>query len=119
MKQYQSIGLFGAKKPRIGSNPIRGSVLLTVCLSSLQSLCQLIGAGGLLHAAGDALDAGDDIVDVHAFHQLCNALQIAVAAAQELDVLNLVVLQVEVDHLRAGALGLVLVHNQKSYLFIE
>ena len=119
MKQYQRIGLFGAKKPRIGSNPIRGSVLLTVCLSGLQSLCQLIGAGGLLHAAGDTFDTGDDFIDIHSFHQLCNALQIAVAAAQELDVLNLVVLQIEVDHLGAGTLGLVLVHNQKSFLSIE
>ena len=42
---------------------------LLAVLSGLQSLCQLIGAGGLLHAAGDALNASDDVIDVHAFDQ--------------------------------------------------
>ena len=51
-------------------------------------------------------------------HQLTDALEVAVAATQKLDVFDLAVLQIEVDHLRAGALGLVLVHNDSSFLFI-
>ena len=34
-------------------------------LGSQQSLCQLVGAGGLLHAAADAADALDDGVHIH------------------------------------------------------
>ena len=38
-------------------------------LGSDQSLSQLIGAGGLLHAAADALNSGNDVVDVSALNE--------------------------------------------------
>ena len=96
----------------------RGMAFLAV-LCGLQSLCQLIGAGGLLHAAGDALDAGDDVIDVHAFDQSGNTLQVAVAAADELNILDLVILDLEEDALRADAGSLVFVlHNSISFLFM-
>ena len=71
-----------------------------------QSFCKLIGAGGGLHAALDALYTGDDIVDIHAFHQGSDALQVAVAAAKELDVANLVVFDFKADELGADSLVL-------------
>ena len=86
-------------------------------LVSLQCLCQLVGAGGLLHAAGNAFDAGDGLIDVHTFHQGADALQVAVAAAHELDALNLVVFHIEIDHLGAGTLGLELIHIKIPFCF--
>ena len=83
---------------------------LLVCLGGLQSLRQLIGAGGGLHAALDALNPGDDVVNVHSFHQLADALQVTVAAADKLNILDLVVLNVEENLLRTGAFCLVFVH---------
>lgn len=85
---------------------------LHACFGGLQRLGQLVGAGGAFHAAGDALHTGDDIVDVHTLHELGNALQVAIAAAHELDVFDLVVFHIKVDHLRTGALGLILIHNK-------
>ena len=94
-----------------GSAFRRMQVLLAV-LSGLQSLCQLIGAGGLLHAAGNALDASDDVIHVHAFDQSGDTLQVAVAAADELNVLDLVVLNLKEDALGANTGSLVFVlHN--------
>ena len=78
-------------------------------LDFLECLCQLIGAGGGLHAAADALHTGDHIVDIHTLNQSGNALQIAVAAPKELDGLNLVILNLKKDALRAGSFGLVFV----------
>ena len=89
---------------------------LDICF--LQGLSQLIGAGGGLHAALDAFDAGDDILNIHAFYQSGDALQIAVAAADKLHILNLVVLDIKENALGAGAFGLVLVaHNNISFLY--
>jgi len=88
---------------------------LQIGLCSLQCLCQLVGAGGFLHAAGNALNTGDDLINIHAFDKLCNALQVAVAATQELNILNLIVLDVKVNRLGAGALGIVFVHNQNPF----
>ena len=60
----------------------------------------------------DALHAGNNICNIHTFHQSCNALQVTVAATNELHVLNLSFLHIEEDALGAGAFGLVFVlHN--------
>ena len=88
--------------------------LLLLCielcvLCSLQSLCQLIGAGGGLHAAADAFHTGDDIVDVHSLYQRADAHQIAIAAAEELNIVNLAVFNFKGNLTGAGALGLVIV----------
>ena len=88
---------------------------LQIGLCSLQCLCQLVGAGGFLHAAGNALNTGDDLINIHAFDELCNALQVSVAATQELNILNLIVLDVEINRLGAGALGIVFVHNKNPF----
>ena len=92
-------------------------VNLGFLLSCLQSLSQLIGAGGSLGAAGNTLNAGDDLVDIHAFHQSGDALQVAVAAAEELNILDLAVFNLKDDLSGAGALGLVsILHRVNSFL---
>ena len=80
---------------------------LSVCF--LQRLSQLVRAGGGLHTALDSFNTGDDILHIHTFHQGCDALQVAIAAADKLNILDLVVLNVEQNALRASALGLVFV----------
>ena len=87
---------------------------LSVCF--LQRLSQLVRAGGGLHAALDTLDAGNYIVNVHAIDQSADALQIAVASADKLNILDLVVLNVEQNALRASALGLVFVTHKLYFL---
>ena len=88
-----------------------------LCFCLLQCGGQLIGAGGFLATATNAVHSCNDIVDVHAFHQSANALQIAVATAQELHVLYLAVLNIEKDVLGASTFGLVLkLHVYISFL---
>ena len=92
-------------------------VNLHLLLCCLQSLCQLVGAGGSLGATGNTLNAGDNIIDVHAFHQRGDALQVAVAAAEELNILDLAVFNLKNDLSGAGALGLVsILHSVNSFL---
>ena len=100
-------------------NPKPGLLSFLAVDCFLQRLSQLIGAGGGLHTALDALHTGDHILNVHTFHQSADALQIAVAAAQELDIGDLAVLDIEEDLLGANALGFVLVtHIKISFLFM-
>ena len=89
---------------------LAGSCFLAV-LCSDQGLSQLIGAGGGLHATLHALDSCDDIVNVHALNQSSDALQVAVAAADELNVLDLAIFHIKQDALGAGTLSLLLKHN--------
>ena len=96
------------KMPRFLLFKLFGIVFLNFII--FKRLRQLIGAGGGLHAALDALDTGDDVVNVHPFHQLADALQVAVAAAYKLNILDLVVLNVEENLLGTGAFCLVFVH---------
>jgi len=84
--------------------------LLSICLCGLEGLCQLIRAGSGLHAALDAFYTGDGFVNIHAFCQCRDTFQIAIAATDELNVLDLVILNIKIDHLRAGSFGFVLVH---------
>ena len=61
--------------------------------------------------------SGDNIVNIHAFDQGTDSLQVAVAAAEELDVADLIVLNLEANHLGTGSLGSVSVlHNICSFL---
>ena len=69
---------------------------------------ELVGAGGGLEAAVDALQPVDDLVDVHALNQAANALKIAVAAAGVDDVVQLVIDDLKVDVGGTGALGAVI-----------
>jgi hypothetical protein len=73
----------------------------------LQSGSQLVRAGSSLHAAGRAFQAGNDFIHIHTLNQGGDTLQVAVAAADELDVLQLAVLDLKVDVLRAGLLSLI------------
>lgn len=57
----------------------------------------MVTAGGGFATAGDAFDAGDDGVDVHAFDKGADGGEIAWAAAEEGNVGKLVVLDVEGD----------------------
>ena len=71
---------------------------------------QLIGAGGGLHAALDALDALDGLSCVHPLDQRSDSLQIAVAAALEADAGNLAVFDAEGDLPGTGAAGFITEH---------
>ena len=93
---------------------------LSDVLSFLQSLCQLIGAGSVLHAAADTFHAGNDVVHIHTLNKSGNALQIAVAAAKELNIGYLPVFDVKENLLGAGTLSFVLVmHLDNSFLFMK
>ena len=58
----------------------------------LQCPAELVGTRRALHAAADAVEATDDVVDLLAAHQLADALQVTVASAQEEYLLDDVVL---------------------------
>ena len=74
----------------------------------LQSGSQLIGAGGRLHTAVDALHALDDLIHIHTFHQSADALQVAISTTQVLYIVNFAVFNFKEDSLGTGSLGLVL-----------
>ena len=72
-------------------------------LKLLQRPSQLIRAGGRSGAALNSVQAADCLVHVHAFHQACNALGVAGAAADEADVCQFIVLYLEGDLLRTDS----------------
>lgn len=61
-------------------------------LQLLQGCGQLVGTGGELVAAADALQPADDIVDALSCHQLAYSLQVTVTATKEKHLLYHVVL---------------------------
>ena len=75
------------------------------CLCLLQRCRQLVGTGGLFHAAVDAVQPLDDGIDVHPLDKLGDPLQVAVAAADEFDIPDGLAVDVKQDLLRAGASG--------------
>ncbi len=77
---------------------------VTVLQSLGQCLCQLVGTRRSLAAAVDTLATGDDLLGLHAAHERHNALGVAVAAAQKLDIADDAVLDFDGDLSRAGAL---------------
>lgn len=79
-------------------------VLLELCFVCFESLGELVGAGGRFVAAGDAFDAADDGVDVHAFDEGADGSEVAGAAAEECDIGELAVLDVEGDAFGADTL---------------
>ena len=72
-------------------------LLFVLCLCAafrrvrLQRLCELVGAGSILLAA-DALEQRDDFVGGAPLDQAADPLQVAAAAADELDIVNGIVL---------------------------
>ena len=81
--------------------------MLLFCEICLESLRQLIGAGGALKAATNALQALDGVCDLHALDQGGNALGIAGATAVVLNALNDIAFNVDLDHSGANTLGLI------------
>ena len=73
-----------------------------------QGTAELVGTRGGFGATPYAVEAGDDIIDFLSGHQTAYALQVAIAAANEEDLLDdVVVVDCYVDHLRASARGLI------------
>ena len=73
-----------------------------------QRAAELVGAGGGLAAAADAVEFRDDVVDFLADDQPADALEVSVASAHEEDLLDdAVIIDGHIDELRAGALGFV------------
>ena len=85
------------------------SDLFLVCF---QCLGELVRAGGLLGAAGDAFHAGDHIVNIHTLDKGANALQISVAAANKYNIFQLVVFDIKANGPGAGTSGVILIHKQ-------
>lgn len=78
-------------------------------LQLLQCAAELVGARGRLAAAADAVEFADDIVNLLADDEAANTLQVAVASAQEENLLDdVVVVRRRVNEHRAGALCLIL-----------
>ena len=90
------------------------SQLFRHCLAD--GAAQLVGTRGVFPAAADAFQTGQDFLDFHALDKASDALQVAVAAAEEDDVVQAAVDDVEVDELAAGLFGLIgVVHG--GYFF--
>ena len=73
-----------------------------------QCAAELVGAGGGLASAADAVEFWDDVVDFLSDDQPADALEVSVASAIKEDLLDdAVVIDGHIDELRAGALGFV------------
>ncbi len=83
-----------------------------------ESLSQLIGAGSGFGSAVNTLDLSDDILNLHSINERADALQVAVTAAYEGDILYSAVLNFKEDLSGAGALGFVrILHDDFSFLY--
>ena len=81
-----------------------------------QCAAELIGAGGGLSSAADAVEFLDDVIDFLAGDQAADALEVSVASAKKEDLPDdALVIDGHIDELRAGALGFVegVFHNKK------
>lgn len=88
-------------------------------LCFLQSAGQLVGARGIFRTAGGALQTGDDLIDLHTLYQRANALEVAVAATDVLDVIYLAVFYGELDETGAGAAALIFkLHTGFPFVFL-
>jgi hypothetical protein len=86
----------------------------SICLTD--GSAELVGARGVFPAAADAFQSGQYILDFHALDKASDALQVAVAAAEEYDVVESSVDDVEVYLLAAGLFGLIgVVHGAYSF----
>ena len=79
------------------------------CLVLFQCSCQLVRTGSGSGAAVNSVQQGDHLVYRTALHQTADSLQVAVAAASEVEILDDVILiQREVDHCGTSSFGSVL-----------
>lgn len=82
-----------------------------------ECLGELIAAGGGFAAAGDAFDALDDGVDVHVFGKCADGGEVAGASAEELEVGEFVVLDIEGDAFGAYTAWCEAVHGDDLFSF--
>lgn len=85
-------------------------VLFFLCglLQRFQCAAELVGAGGGLPSAADAVEFLDDVVDFLSSNKAADALEVSVASAIKEDLLDdALVIDGHIDELRAGALGFV------------
>ncbi len=76
----------------------------------------MIGTGSCFVAAADALQAGDDFLQLHPFDQFGDGLEIAGTAAGEGYLAEPVVFDVKGDGRGANSGGLIREHNENSFL---
>ena len=67
---------------------------------------ELVGARSRLPATGVAQELCRDIFGAHAFAELCNRLQVAIASARKADVFDFVAITRKLDRCRANASSL-------------
>ena len=75
-----------------------------------QRVDKLVGAAGGTTTAGIALEHGGDVLDALAVDEFADSLEIAVAAADEIHVLDGIAVKIDVDLTRAYAPGSIGVH---------
>ena len=81
--------------------------MLLLCQICLESLRELIGAGGAFKAATNARKTLDGFLYLHASDQRGNALGVARASAVILHVLDDAVFDIDIDHSGANTSGLI------------
>ena len=75
---------------------------------SFQCTSQLVRARGRFKSAADSFQSADGFLGSHSFYQSTDALEIAIAAADDIEACDdLVIVSLEVNILGTGALGLV------------
>ena len=75
-----------------------------------QGVDELVGAAGGAATAGVALEHGGDVFDALAVDKLAYGFEIAVAAADEVNMLDGVAVEIDVDLARADAFGSIGIH---------
>ena len=75
-----------------------------------QGMDELVGAAGGAATAGVALEHGGDVLDALAVDKLAYGLEIAVAAADEVNMFDGVAVKIDVDLARADAFGSIGIH---------
>ena len=84
-----------------------------------QSAAELVGARGGLPATADAVEFADDIVNLLTHHQGADALQVAVAALDEIHLLDdIIIVSRHVNQLRASTLRLILNVLHKTIVYL-
>ena len=101
-----------AGEANAAASVVPGALLSRVGCS--QALHQLIGARCGAAAARVAFKHACHLIDALALDELADGLQVAVAAADEVDMLDGVAVKVDVDFARAHAAGLVGIHGFSS-----
>ena len=82
-----------------------------------ECLCELVATGCRFAAAGDAFDTLDDGVNVHVFGECADGGEVAGASAEELEVGEFVVLDIEGDAFGAYAAWCEAVHDDDLFSF--